>query len=146
MYTVTLARKPLSREAPSVVANVLKHGCGSLHVDTTRIGSSDLVQCQKANDTANFTTKGAAGPRPREYSTAGRWPANLILAHREATADLNDQSLAGGMHSAGGKRDKVVTSHYEATSFDMSGARQMNRFGDAGGASRFFKQVDKCTR
>ncbi len=51
---------------------------------------------------------------------------------------LDEQSLAGGMHSAGAARDKTVTSTYEASSYDLSGPRPMGRLGDTGGASRFF--------
>jgi len=51
---------------------------------------------------------------------------------------LDQQSLAMGMHSAGVKRNKDVTSEYDNSSFHAPTTRQMNRFGDKGGASRFF--------
>ena len=51
---------------------------------------------------------------------------------------MDEQSLKMGMHSAGSKRDKEVTSQYNNSSFHAPDTRQMNRFGDEGGASRFF--------
>jgi DNA modification methylase len=51
---------------------------------------------------------------------------------------LDEQSIAGGMHGAGVAREKEVFGIYEASSYDMSGSRSMSRFGDSGGASRFF--------
>lgn len=66
----------------------------------------------------------------------GRWPANVLLD--EDAAAMLDEQTKDQIHSAGAARNKVVTGTYAATSFDMGGTRQMNRFGDAGGASRFF--------
>ena len=85
----------------------------------------------------------------------GRWPSNLILVHRSQcshgttwkcvegcpVATLDQQSIARGMHGAGHGRDVHVDSTYDATSFDLSGDRRMHRFGDTGGASRFYPQV-----
>lgn len=51
---------------------------------------------------------------------------------------MDEQSLSMGMHSAGNKRQKDVTSEYDNSSFHAPTTRQMNRFGDTGGASRFF--------
>lgn len=59
-------------------------------------------------------------------------------------ADLDVTSLAGGMHSAGGARDKVIDkAAYAASSFLIAGPTNMRRLGDTGGASRFFKQVQE---
>lgn len=55
--------------------------------------------------------------------------------------DLDGQSIAGGIHGAGKARDVMAGGEYHATSYDLGGPRPMGRFGDAGGASRFFKQV-----
>lgn len=51
---------------------------------------------------------------------------------------IDEQSFCMGMHFAGNKRQKDVTSEYDNTSFHAPIKRQMNRFGDSGGASRFF--------
>lgn len=52
--------------------------------------------------------------------------------------ELDEQSVAMGMHFASVKRNKEVISEYENSSFHAPTTRQMNRFGDKGGASRFF--------
>jgi len=53
-------------------------------------------------------------------------------------AALDGQGVAAGVHSAGAARDKMMTRHYEASSYNMSGTTNMRRLGDDGGASRFF--------
>ena len=57
-------------------------------------------------------------------------------------AELDVQSLASGMHSAGSARSKLIDKNeYAASSYHISGTHDMRRLGDEGGASRFFKQV-----
>jgi hypothetical protein len=77
--------------------------------------------------------------KPQSYGVDG---AETVAAYNCApdcpVVLLDRQSVEMGMHSAGAARNAVVESDYEASSFDMSGARQMNRLGDSGGASRFF--------
>jgi DNA modification methylase len=56
-------------------------------------------------------------------------------------AELDRQSAAGGMHAAGKARDgkdAKVAEVYDATSYCLPANRAMRRFGDQGGASRFF--------
>ena len=57
---ITILRKPLEG---SVAENTLKHGCGALNIDATRVG-----------------TEGASGDAV--YEVEGRWPANFILTHK----------------------------------------------------------------
>lgn len=68
--------------------------------------------------------------------TGGRFPANLILDNSEEVRECFPSP-----HGAGYKREKMVDSTYTASSYDMSSERQMNRFGDSGNASRFFKSI-----
>lgn len=53
---------------------------------------------------------------------------------------LDQQSLDGGVHSAGAKRKYIAGGEYNATSYKIGSGkpRNMERFGDQGGASRFF--------
>jgi DNA modification methylase len=76
---------------------------------------------------------------PEENADNRQWrfPSNVIF-DEEAGALLDEQSLSGGMHSAGHARNKNVDSEYDASSYNLSGTLQMNRLGDSGGASRFF--------
>jgi site-specific DNA-methyltransferase (adenine-specific) len=94
------------------VESVLAWECGGLNVDECRV------------------------PVGTEQ-TSGRYPPNVLLD--QAAGVLADtQSHAIGIHSAGKARKKMVASEYEATSYHAQTVRQMNRYGDAGGASRFF--------
>jgi len=158
MKVVHVLRKPLASN--SVAQNVLDHGCGGLHVDASRIYTSDNLNggayAKKGEarwdgpENWRFQREGGAG----EYKQPeGRWPANLILQHssgcRENDTDawdcepgcpvveLDEQSLAGGMHSAGSSR-KATRAAGKTGMFPMDG--DGHRFGDFGGASRFFKQ------
>ena len=88
MRVIHVLRKPLSEG--TVASNVLKHGCGGLNIDASRIG------------TAGGTTRSGQAEYPklpdgredRSGSWArtghsivelgkGRWPANVILQHLE---------------------------------------------------------------
>jgi site-specific DNA-methyltransferase (adenine-specific) len=88
---ITMARKPLDG---SVAANVLAHGTGALNIDATRI-AGEPVQSQRANTTANFTSPMEPGVRPREYSTSGRWPANLIHDGSDEVVGLFPMTTSG---------------------------------------------------
>jgi DNA modification methylase len=125
---IVLARKPLSER--TVAANVLKHGTGAINIDGCRI---------EGEPWAAHRATGLAETKviDKEPHNLGRWPANAIFD--EAAGEvLDEQSLSGGMHSAGHARNKNVDSDYDASSYNLSGTRQMNRLGDSGGASRFF--------
>ena len=121
-----LARKPLSEK--TIVANVLEHGTGGINIDESRIKAGE---------------------------NQGRFPANLILSHKPgckqkcdddcAIKEINEQSLAGGMHSAGGKERKSGESKQSGEGGLMGvGNHEGNgvRFGDKGGASRFYKSFE----
>jgi len=58
-----------------------------------------------------------------------------------SVAELDDQSLSGGMHGAGHAQHQIVSGDVAASSYNMGGVRSVFRLGDAGGASRFYKQV-----
>lgn len=52
---------------------------------------------------------------------------------------LDEQGQAAGSHGAGHARHKLVTTNYNATSYNMSGEVDMMRYGDSGSnVSRFF--------
>lgn len=137
---IIVARKPFQG---TVAANVAQHGTGALNVDACRVDTNgEQVQAQRAHRTGNFTTPlGHSGERPREYSTAGRWPANVVLSHGECgdvcqggcpVAELDAQS--GTSTSIGGSRGGK---RHEA--YGMGAQPDVKPgFGDTGGASRFF--------
>ncbi|MBQ73357.1 MAG: hypothetical protein CMJ67_10680 [Planctomycetaceae bacterium] len=157
-------RKPLSEG--TVAANTLKHGTGGLNIDVSRITSdgshivTGVVRRGKDNLMADRTGIGdgpgmyAAGSSyvPSDAQKLGRWPANVILQHLDGcrcdgdwicepgcpVARLDADSLAGGMHSAGSSRSAKREAG-KTGMFPMDG--DGHRFGDTGGASRFYKQI-----
>ena len=104
---ITLLRKPLEG---SVADNVLKHGCGAINIDATRVGTEARSYRGMGNKVGNQenasgssiywmskppTTKskreGASGDIV--YEVEGRWPANFILTHLEG-CDLKGEDWA----------------------------------------------------
>ena len=84
MRVIHVLRKPLSEG--TVAANVLKHGCGGLNIDASRIagepwtwGTQTDIRgggygSKRPGDGDVFATNVQSDPK-------GRWPANLILQH-----------------------------------------------------------------
>ena len=86
-------RKPLSEG--TVAANTMKHGCGGLNIDASRVGTTDNLNGgayaihpthragedmwtrDRKGDT-NCFKRGGAGDFQQPM---GRWPANVILQH-----------------------------------------------------------------
>jgi len=133
---IVLARKPL---IGTVADNVLTHGTGALNIDASRIGTDD-----RFGGGAKGSSGFAAGYKADGWvagSSAGRWPANILL-DEAAAALLDEQSgvLTSGARSA---KQYAVTftpnekfsDKYELPALDKS----------SGGASRFF-YVAKASR
>lgn len=110
---IVVARKP---PAGTVATNVLAHGTGALNIDACRVGWRDT------------------------QSSAGRWPANVVLdEHAAAALDQQTGDLgksAGGFSASTGAFGKNGTYGHAAGIVDE--ARTGTGFGDSGGASRFF--------
>jgi hypothetical protein len=105
MKVVHVLRKPCSREAGTVAANVLRHGVGALNIDASRVAftsEADEQESKIKNQHADFgsapltgnVTYGDYSMVPRKnYNPPGRWPANLVLQHldgcrREGTKEV----------------------------------------------------------
>jgi hypothetical protein len=102
-----------------------------------------LVQDKiKVNVTAIMTLEQvkltAVSLNPEVPSYVSIFAGRIADTGRDPIRIIDDQSLSMGIHSAGNKREKNVKSEYESTSYHAPKERQMNRFGDTGGASRFF--------
>jgi site-specific DNA-methyltransferase (adenine-specific) len=95
---IVLARKPLSEK--NVIENLREHGTGALHIDASRIATSDSLGGGAQSATTRDTKTNEGWQRPwmddpesREKHAAqiranvekaevlGRFPANLILSH-----------------------------------------------------------------
>lgn len=148
---IVLARKPL---IGTVAENVLAHGAGGLNIAAARVGADGGTQ-DSANGDGIRTNQvyGVYGACSTESIAAGRWPANVLLAHLPEceghgpkhtdvlcapgcpVAELNEMS--GESSSAPFKKGTTVASRKifnGGASTDYSGAG----FSDSGGAARFF--------
>lgn len=144
-----LIRKPLSEK--SIASNVLKFGTGGINIDESRIGLMPGEKTGKAPTACPNSWKNTSevtGSIDDKWKQ-GRFPANLVLSHNVdcedkctegcAVKSLDEQSRENGIHSAGKARPKQ--SHIGDFGINNHGKRERladNRFGDSGGASRFF--------
>ncbi len=135
---IVLARKPLEKGL-TVAENVLKWGTGALNIDGTRIATDADEQAKmlrtKGTDIKGGNLVGGTGDyTPPPPSPLGRWPAN-VLFDEDAAAMLDVQTQ--DLHGAGAKR-KAKRECGDTESLFGMGAGDGHRFGDSGGASRFF--------
>lgn len=76
---ITILRKPLDG---SIAENTLKHGCGAINIDGTRVGSEDMVSRSMGSLGVMHDDNWESKPIEPTVSK-GRWPANFILFHKE---------------------------------------------------------------
>ena len=115
MKVVHILRKPLSEG--SVSANVLKHGCGGLNINGTRIryeAGHEPPKDANVDKPSSWEGEEYNGDQPyilnaklktrQVYTAEGRFPANLILQHlegcqkdgvKEMRRDIRDATGAG---------------------------------------------------
>lgn len=112
MIVITVARKPLSEA--NVAANVLKHGCGAVNVNACRIATADDLNggayspggAERHDGAENWRYKrgeqgGLAGVG--FVQPLGRWPANLILAHRDGCRLTGTRTVRSDGHYPGAR-------------------------------------------
>lgn len=132
------------------VDNIIQTGAGALNIDGTRISVSKeeyikLNKNRKANRTirSGVVAKGYGfkpeGLRETEQSSLGRWPSNFILLNKEASEKLD--KLSGELKSGTNCRRTKVGSFLKHGGLGKVGDKQIT-YGDEGGASRFFYQVE----
>ncbi|WP_457160598.1 DNA-methyltransferase [Mycobacteroides abscessus] len=146
---IVVGRKPLSG---TVAANVLEYGTGALNIDACRIptgdklGGGSTTRGQRMKDgwhrpwmddpdmvAANAERSRASVARSEEL---GRWPTNVVLDERQAEAlDRQTGVLTSGMFTGARSSDKT-RSVFGAFKGDPE--REVQTYGDSGGASRFF--------
>lgn len=122
--------------------NILRWGTGAINIDGCRVATDESVSGggspgMRFNGQNDRPCWGDGYERkPTVGNTLGRWPANVIT-------DGSDEVLAvfPEAHGAGFARAGKFGGEYDATSYDLSGEREMGRFGDEGSAARFFYQV-----
>lgn len=122
-----LARKPL---CGTVADNVTAWGVGALNIDATRVESIDAQWTHHGTgaDSGMWAKKRIY----QENTTAGRWPANVIL-DEEAAQILDEQS--GHSKSNGGIRNNKKVDMFL---LGKNPILTSSPYSDSGGASRFF--------
>ena len=165
---ITLLRKPLDG---SVAENTLKHGCGAINIDATRIGTGHHLPLGKitskrlAGDGGLGAGSGREGnreafiPRPSE----GRWPANFIIIHKEGCELKGIKKIKEGVGNSdkGGTEREVglykdglkkrAKDHHQGEEkiedwvcVEDCPVQELGRqSGTQNGTSRFFKQFKK---
>jgi len=76
---IVLARKPLSEN--SIVANVLKHRTGGIHIDACRVGKESLeyrTTSYKDAKTGEFSGQGQKNHTTGQKTVEGRFPSNVM--------------------------------------------------------------------
>jgi hypothetical protein len=118
--------------------NIVETGAGALNIDAARIST------QGENVIINRFTNGAkpwGNAKGEEFDTVftqqGRWPANFILDGSAERLDAQTGTLQSGKPSGKKKADNNIYGKYKNEDVDVQG------FGDAGGASRFFYNVSR---
>lgn len=126
---------------------ITRTGAGALNIDGARIGTDAVLNHGYPGEDLMGAMKGnGVNGEPDYHMASGRWPANFILLDDDAAQALDAQSEAMGIHSAGKARDgsmAIVADSYNASCYEMPPNRNMRRFGDSGGASRFFFRVQE---
>ena len=109
LKSIHVLRKPCSRSAPTVAANVLRHGTGGLNINTTRIAHSNpsgldshrkMVEAIKSRGghMAHSWKNSSDLSGANDVSTAGRWPANLVLQHLDGCLQDGSKTVKGAGH------------------------------------------------
>ena len=123
---ITLLRKPLEG---TVVDNTLKHGCGGINIDATRIAAEGETISNHSRGSDSAKSKGKYGDskaqetHQTEGQKLGRFPANFILIHKEkcelkGTKKVKSnpgggktKSSIGGQSAYGGGKERVWKNH-----------------------------------
>jgi len=133
---IILAMKPL---AGTFAENALAHGVAGLNVDGCRIAGligGNPMRFAKTDGGcfAHFKT-------PPMVRASGRWPANLVLDEEAARLldEQSEQEMHGAGHARTGSADPRPVNYRGSVPLAPPGnTGWMHRFGDSGGASRFF--------
>ena len=132
---ICMAMKPLDG---TYAGNTLRHGCGGINVDGCRIATDDRLEDQSASGKkSGGTSPFRASPRMAYSAPQGRWPANVILD--PDAARMLDMQSGERIHGAGHARGGIGKKTGQNESI-FCGDHEGNaaRYGDTGGASRFF--------
>lgn len=112
MRVVHLARKPLNG---TVAQNVIEHGAGAINVDGSRVDTADTVRTHSRSPEAsakeNRNIYGEYGPlttHQTEGQKLGRWPANLVIEHKDGCRPTGTKRVRTATNSIGSAKGKRV--------------------------------------
>jgi len=149
---IVLARKPL---AGTVAETVMKYGTGALNIEGARVGFDGGTKGGQANDNWRADGTNVRASVDIESIDAGRWPANILLAHladcKGSGANHTDVLCADGcpvaeLNEMSGETESTSSlMPLPRTPGDSRGGKHGDReretvrgHNDSGGAARFF--------
>jgi len=155
MRVITLARKP---NEGSVAANAAKYGTGGINVDGTRIPTAvnepDSGAMFYKNRGLNMPANRQNWFRGKDHIASsipingGRWPANLILEHKqgccrtcEPGCPVTEMDRQSGIVPTGSWCRQTDTAHPFGNAAGVEYERWQEVEEPEGGASRYFLQV-----
>jgi DNA modification methylase len=153
---ISVARRPISEG--SVAATVLKHGTGAIHIDAARIqAEGEVISTHSQSKKAAFDERKVYGKYAGDMEThqttgqaLGRWPNNLILLHLPECGSICSPGCpvpaidvqSGVTKSSGGRAYQNTNDMYSGNwGHKGKGVAEDPGFGDIGGVSRYFKQI-----
>ena len=146
---ITICRKPFKG---SLVDTIKTEQCGGMNIDGTRIA---LLEGENTSQPLRSKegTKGSGGWKNSSPAGSGsinddwkkgRWPANFIVVKNQVhTLDLQSGDLKSPqsyVRGADGFNNGVFSD--QKSIGEVAGTFSLN-YGDCGGASRYFKVIDK---
>ncbi len=143
IFHIVVARKPLEKGC-TIAENCIKHGCGALNIDGTRIPHGNDVNLLAVERATKSLDNGwgmarsniTHGPRLM-YNPEGRWPANLIVGGEEVVREFPE--------SGGGKLTVVKRNRTKGwcNASPGDGVEAIDNYGDSGSAARFFFNISE---
>ena len=111
---ITLLRKPLEG---SVAENTLKHDCGAININATRVGDQVMISTAMSSLGVMHDDDWVSKPiQPVE--SVGRWPANFILTHLEGCESKGTKKVKSGTAYQDNKTEKNYVYGGERGSFN----------------------------
>lgn len=140
---IVVARKPLGG---TVAANVLRHGTGALNIDGCRIEGGErpvMVRTSTVVAAKSMAGESSGATASGETTTAGRWPANVVL--NEEAAERLDGEVGELTSGANPTRRGADGSRTVLGAFAGQENAHAPRGQDTGGPSRFFYTAKAST-
>ena len=134
---ITVARKPL---LGTVAANVLQHGTGALNIDGCRVAGEPVPVFDTVGGRKFEQTHTQPERRTQQVgtSTAGRWPANMILQDCPDVVGVFPDARAACYATPSAERR---LSQSQGVCYGKYAPHAGTGYSDTGSAARFFTKV-----